>query len=181
MVVAVTATAVAVVAGVGRDHRAAVQLAAAVPPAPAAAPSTVPAPGAAAAGEDLSPGRYHEEPDTGNYIVRRDGASPLAGSASSVVPGTERLRFDVTVRDDGDHGTFAARLVNVSGRTMRFPTGVHVLADVRRDGQPWRTFVVDDPATTVLAPGRAVSVSSAFAFAGPGEYAAWGSTEVALA
>ena len=146
---------------------------------------TRPAPAAAVragtdSGESVSPGRYHETPDSGNYVVRPAMPAGSAGSALSVGSGPERLRFDVSVADDGDTGRFTARLVNMSGRTMRFEGGVHVVAEVTLDGRPWRTFDLVDGATTELAPGAQVSLATSFPFDQPGQYSSWGSTDVEI-
>lgn len=155
-----------------------------MPTASASSPPSVPAPPVSATrppGEDLSPGRYHELPDTGGYVIHLAVPGPSEGSASSVGSGPERLRFAVTITDHGPQGTIGASLVNVSGRTMRFAKGCRVVAEVSLDGKPWRTFDLVDPSVTELSPGQQASMETSFDFDGPGQYSAWGSTDIELA
>lgn len=160
-------------------HPSASSQAAPAPTTPPALTTRAPAP-ATPVGEAVTPGTYHELPDTGNYIVIGGTPGGAEGSGTTEGNGPERLRFAVSVGGGDDGGTVGARLVNVSGRTMRFPGGVHVTAEITKDGHPWRTFDLVDGAITELAPGQEASVGTSFAFDGPGQYSAWGSTDIQL-
>lgn len=183
--VAVVIAATAAVGAGNLHRRPAVTVANAVAAARPTTPSTgrtlstSNAPGVPA-GEERSPGHYHELPDTAGYVIHLAAQGMSGGSASSVSSGPERLRFDLSVATDGTQGTIGARLRNVSGRTMRFANGCRVVAEVSLDAKPWRTFDLVDPSVRELAPGQEALLEMTFSFDGPGQYSAWGSTDIEL-
>ena len=129
-------------------------------------------------GEDTSPGRYKETPDAGNYFLVPSGSGE--GLATSQFDGPERIRFSVYVGGDDVAGNLRAQLTNVSGRDIRFTDGLRVVAEVTRNGQPWREFVLVDPAVSALALGQEASVQTSFLLEGPAQYSGWGSIEIEL-
>lgn len=100
--------------------------------------------------------------------------------ASSLTGGPERVRFSVYVDGDDVSGYVSAHLTNVSGREMRFPDGLRVVAQITRDGQPWHDFVLADPSIAGLAPGQETSLRTSFLLEGPAQYSSWGSVDIEL-
>lgn len=93
------------------------------------------------------------------FSHNEDPADNVAGSATQVTRDAG-VRLELAGQAEGGRGQVAATVVNDSADTVRFPGGLTVRVTAQRDGAPWQTVLLADPAVTELAPGARATVST---------------------
>jgi hypothetical protein len=120
-----------------------------------------------------------ETNDNGYYVVVDEvGNEAGAGSAIGPVTGTDDFGVIVHGRAAGGLITVSVTLENRRTSRVSFPGGLAVNVPITRDGAPWRTVLLTDPAVAELAPGGAGSLSTTTEAEGPGQYVFAASVEM---
>lgn len=144
----------------------------AAPPGGGDAPVST-APAAPPAAEPAPPPPQEEVvtvTDAAFFTYREDPNESVAGSATTVERDDASVRLTVSGFESEGRAMLSASVENASGGAIRFPEGLGVRLTITRDGAPWRTVDLTDPAVVELAPGAQAGVSGEEPLDGYGEY-----------
>lgn len=145
---------------------------AAAPPDEGDAPIST-APAAPPAAEPAPPPAQEEVvtvTDAAFFTYREDPNESAAGSATTVERDDASVRLTVSGFESEGRAMLSASVENATGGPIRFPEGLRVRLTITRDGAPWRTVDLADPAVVELAPGAEAGVSGEEPLDGYGEY-----------